>query len=177
MASARGHNRPRAAYHRIGDHDGAVAMPATGRNRPLARSEPALRRERNSAVRFLLTSPVKDSGRRHLPGGLSSPPSRGRSCTGGILAVAMATCPLCDDFGWVCENHPNRPWEGHHACTCGGAGMPCFCNGSDELSPPRCQAGSRSTQIAMIKGGCLYQRRNTEFPNQIYVGRVRPQTR
>jgi len=22
----------------------------------------------------------------------------------------------------VCESHPDRPWEGEHACTCGGAG-------------------------------------------------------
>jgi hypothetical protein len=49
----------------------------------------------------------------------------------------MATCPLCDDCGWVCENHPSKPWEGERACQCGGAGMPChYCNMSDELSPP-----------------------------------------
>lgn len=50
----------------------------------------------------------------------------------------MPTCPLCDDCGWVCENHLARPWEGEHACECGGAGMPCpYCNMSDEVSPPR----------------------------------------
>jgi len=27
----------------------------------------------------------------------------------------------CEDCGWVCESHPDRPWEGEHACTCGGA--------------------------------------------------------
>jgi hypothetical protein len=25
----------------------------------------------------------------------------------------------------VCENHPDRPWEGANACTCAGAGAPC----------------------------------------------------
>jgi hypothetical protein len=48
-------------------------------------------------------------------------------------------CPHCAGDGWVCENHPERPWEGsrlQNACTCGGAGMPCgLCNrdfGEDE---------------------------------------------
>jgi hypothetical protein len=31
-------------------------------------------------------------------------------------------CLLCEDTGWVCENHPDQPWEGPHACTCGAAG-------------------------------------------------------
>jgi hypothetical protein len=34
-------------------------------------------------------------------------------------------CSLCEDFGWVCENHPERPWEGKHACICGAARVPC----------------------------------------------------
>jgi hypothetical protein len=33
-------------------------------------------------------------------------------------------CLLCEDCGWVCEGHPDRPWEGEHACNCGSAGMP-----------------------------------------------------
>ena len=32
------------------------------------------------------------------------------------------TCLVCDDTGWVCENHPDQPWHGLHACACGGAG-------------------------------------------------------
>jgi hypothetical protein len=32
-------------------------------------------------------------------------------------------CSRCEDCGWVCENHPDRPWDGEHACTCGGAGL------------------------------------------------------
>jgi hypothetical protein len=34
-------------------------------------------------------------------------------------------CVLCEDSGWVCEGHPERPWGGAHGCQCGGAGMPC----------------------------------------------------
>jgi hypothetical protein len=42
-------------------------------------------------------------------------------------------CALCEDCGWVCENHPDRPWSGDHACTCGGAGEPCpRCNPTED---------------------------------------------
>ena len=50
-------------------------------------------------------------------------------------------CLVCDNTGWVCEEHPDRPWRGNSqradACDC-GAGMPCECNpcgGIDE--PPK----------------------------------------
>lgn len=35
-------------------------------------------------------------------------------------------CRVCDNTGWVCENHPDRPWDTlrEDSCTC-GAGMPC----------------------------------------------------
>lgn len=33
-------------------------------------------------------------------------------------------CANCDGDGWVCEDHPEVPFE---KC-CGGAGMPCTCN-------------------------------------------------
>lgn len=52
----------------------------------------------------------------------------------------MTPCPICDDTGWVCENHPNAPWGGMSgrpdACYCGGAGAPCSCN-TDPLNDPR----------------------------------------
>ncbi len=39
-------------------------------------------------------------------------------------------CPFCHGEGYVCEDHPGRPWypvvlieDG--ACDCGAAGMPC----------------------------------------------------
>jgi hypothetical protein len=34
------------------------------------------------------------------------------------------------------------PWDGEHACGCGGAGMPCpSCNISNPNNPPRLPAG------------------------------------
>jgi hypothetical protein len=35
-------------------------------------------------------------------------------------------CPNCKGLGWVCENHPRRPWSDSFGCTC-GAGMLCKC--------------------------------------------------
>jgi hypothetical protein len=26
-------------------------------------------------------------------------------------------CLVCEDTGWVCENHPDQPFTGPHACT------------------------------------------------------------
>lgn len=48
----------------------------------------------------------------------------------------LATCDVCGDGGWVCENHIDRPWEGTcevgEPCDCGGAGEPCpVCNDRD----------------------------------------------
>jgi hypothetical protein len=46
-------------------------------------------------------------------------------------------CAVCDNTGWVCEDHPDRPYEMFSgradACRCGGAGMPC----------PECNSGER----------------------------------
>ncbi len=40
-------------------------------------------------------------------------------------------CGICLGSGWVCEEHPTRPWGGmtksKRACEC-GAGAPCVCN-------------------------------------------------
>ena len=50
-------------------------------------------------------------------------------------------CWRCDGSGWVCESHPERPWQGAQACGCGAAGMQCLlCNPSDGLTPPRMPA-------------------------------------
>jgi hypothetical protein len=38
-------------------------------------------------------------------------------------------CKNCDNTGWVCEAHENKPWEGPLACGCGEPGAPCpVCN-------------------------------------------------
>jgi hypothetical protein len=51
-------------------------------------------------------------------------------------------CALCEDSGWVCENHPKRAWEGEHACGCGGAGAPCpACNAPEPGEAPRLPKG------------------------------------
>jgi hypothetical protein len=57
--------------------------------------------------------------------------------------VRVKPCLQCDDEGWVCENHPDQPFAGPHACRCGGAGMPCpKCNpSSGEDDPPRLPRG------------------------------------
>ena len=53
--------------------------------------------------------------------------------------MSAPACTRCDDNGWVCEDHQDRPWEGERACGCGAAGAPCpDCNalaGPDQ--PPR----------------------------------------
>jgi len=38
----------------------------------------------------------------------------------------MPKCKTCDDTEWVCENHPDRPWDRRNprGCEC-GAGAPC----------------------------------------------------
>jgi hypothetical protein len=50
-------------------------------------------------------------------------------------------CKNCDDKGWVCEVHPDRPFKGvsdrMDACDC-GVGLPCpMCNALlPERNPP-----------------------------------------
>lgn len=54
-------------------------------------------------------------------------------------------CAVCDDTGWVCEAHPDKPWSGEHACGCGGAGALCpRCNASDQDEAPRLPKGFRT---------------------------------
>jgi hypothetical protein len=51
-------------------------------------------------------------------------------------------CTRCEDLGWVCENHLDKPWrEGEGGCTC-GAGAPCpACNVANADNPPRDPSG------------------------------------
>lgn len=37
----------------------------------------------------------------------------------------MRRCKICQDTGWVCEAHPEKPWTGTRSCGCGAPGMPC----------------------------------------------------
>jgi hypothetical protein len=60
----------------------------------------------------------------------------------------MKWCARCDNCGWVCENHPDKPWLGDRACDCGGAGAPCpICNATDELTAPEMPEGFQPTIV------------------------------
>src|ERR1700743_1798449 len=49
----------------------------------------------------------------------------------------LMKCTVCEDVGWVCEDHRDMPWDRLHP-RCSSAGMPCpNCN----LSDPRPPAG------------------------------------
>ena len=50
-------------------------------------------------------------------------------------------CAACEDIGWVCENHHDKPSRpGPRGCEC-GAGMPCLaCNQPKEGERPRMPA-------------------------------------
>ena len=46
------------------------------------------------------------------------------------MFVCAPYCSRCGGHGYVCETHPDRPWEGMVAitdggCDCGAPGMPC----------------------------------------------------
>jgi hypothetical protein len=66
--------------------------------------------------------------------------------------AAKEPCGRCGDTGWVCENHPDRPWRGFSnrtdACDC-GAGAPCaLCNSND---PP--DMSRTGMKVAVDKDG------------------------
>ena len=55
-------------------------------------------------------------------------------------------CQRCNSTGWVCENHPDRPWDkdAPNGCEC-GAGDPCpDCNPNDAEHPPRLPTGFKT---------------------------------
>lgn len=45
-------------------------------------------------------------------------------------------CEICKGVLWVCENHPDKPWDDsiEGGCEC-NAGMPCGCNPMGALPP------------------------------------------
>jgi hypothetical protein len=56
-----------------------------------------------------------------------------------MTAHVIAVCPLCHGLQWVCEAHPDHPWDGK---CCDGAGDPC----------PRCNALTQGARPALPGG-------------------------
>ncbi len=55
----------------------------------------------------------------------------------------MRQCKECHDTGWVCEEHPSKPWTGTRGCGCGAIGLPCLRCSSDadwDADPERAPA-------------------------------------
>jgi hypothetical protein len=50
----------------------------------------------------------------------------------------MRFCARCDNCRFVCEAHPEKPWDGPRTCGCGAPGEPCPVrnNRSDEDTEP-----------------------------------------
>jgi hypothetical protein len=55
-----------------------------------------------------------------------------------------APCVVCDNTGWVCEAHPDRPAgmfsKRFDACNCGAAAPCLICNPCDADNPPDTRA-------------------------------------
>ena len=63
--------------------------------------------------------------------------------------METSECEVCGGARWVCEDHPDKPWDGasdrEDACHCGGAGMPCsVCNRTVGKEPPEMPPGYRT---------------------------------
>jgi hypothetical protein len=56
--------------------------------------------------------------------------------------LGCAMCAGSKEPGWLCEEHPDKPWE-HHGC--GGAGMKCACNPMAEVGWGRSMPSGRGT--------------------------------
>jgi len=51
-------------------------------------------------------------------------------------------CTLCEDGGWVCEDHPTSPWNAEHVENCIGASASCpWCNSPMDGTAPRMPEG------------------------------------
>src|SRR5258708_2119157 len=83
--------------------------------------------------------PLRSQTGQHQPTGTRR--NRPLAISKSLMQSLMASA----DCGWVCENHPDQPWEGENACPCGGAGMPCrICNMSDDEAGPRLPKGFKT---------------------------------
>jgi hypothetical protein len=67
--------------------------------------------------------------------------------TAKTIKDRIDACQVCCGIGWVCESHPDKPWDKDlpNGCEC-NAGMPCqACNPCEADTPPRMPAGVRVT--------------------------------
>jgi hypothetical protein len=64
------------------------------------------------------------------------------------MSDPQLTCGKCDD-GWICEQHPDRPWP-HDACA--GAGMPCDMPVSDRSTAGADAIGARVLLVPAAGG-------------------------
>jgi len=61
------------------------------------------------------------------------------------VVINYSSHSLCKNAGWVCENHPDRPWQSEYANEWGDAGMPCWsCNVPDDGGAPRMPEGFKT---------------------------------
>ena len=77
---------------------------------------------------------------------------RARRALAGIKSpVIQMPCRTCLGARWVCEDHPDRPWDIPGGCVCGGAGAPCpSCNVSDRDHPPQLPEAGRALLSARL---------------------------
>jgi hypothetical protein len=75
------------------------------------------------------------------------------------LEERRMNCAVYEDCGWVCENHPYLPWQGEHACKCGGAGAPALVSAtlarSDGASATAKNPRSRRSKLDADQGSNL----------------------
>jgi hypothetical protein len=54
-------------------------------------------------------------------------------------------CDFCEDSGWVCKRHLERPWDGDSACGCGAPCALCpACNAANDRAAPRMPDGFKT---------------------------------
>lgn len=83
------------------------------------------RMKRGMSASEALAKPVKSAGRRAYV-------STRQQARVPSKRPIMPTCTNCQDKGWVCESHPDRPWDKKllGGCVC-NSGMPCPVCGGD----------------------------------------------
>jgi hypothetical protein len=160
-----GHLMMRAASN--GCENGRSALTLAACNQGQDRNDHAQQDASGTARRYRLRRPARSvvrplSSRWRMPRARASALASGSSgrAESGCSVLAARTSPVsvckrCQDVGWVCESHPDRPWgESKPNGRICGAGEPCpDCNPSEsEGDPPR--TGGAITSIATRdKGG------------------------